>query len=181
MTDIDLSGQPSWKNADPNILPSVKPSLIGVRRTAVGWIGRLRAGAEMYAPVPDVDQGGLLELSQAQVRHLYAEFGKRIAEWDNEPRDLVGEADEILSDAGHFGRNRASTGFEVETDGAVVYVYHSTGRGRDERNETHAAYARALKGAGYTGLEGAPEPTVQGATEEHAARVVAVPPAAESF
>lgn len=181
MPDIDLSGQPHWKDADRTIMPTVEEGLLGVRMAAVGWIGRLRAGVETYAPVPDVDQGGILELGQAQVRHLHAELGKLIEKWDTEPRDLADEADIILRDAGHLGRNRASTGYEVETDGTVVHVYHHDGRGRSRHLGPFQAYAHSLEAAGYTGPDGAPFPEVERATDEHPTRVHAIPPAAESF
>ncbi|MEV7675033.1 hypothetical protein [Streptomyces sp. NPDC088752] len=179
MPDIDLSGQPHWISHDRTILPQVEEDLVGIRRAVVAWIGRLNAGVETYAPVPDIDQGGTLELSQAQARHLHAELGKLISKWDTEPRDLIAEADEILRGAGHIGRNRASKGYEVTTDGSAVYVYHQDGRGPigADDNPSHLyAYAGALKDAGYTDV------TVNAATEEQPARRVrAVPPAAESF
>lgn len=180
--NIDLSGQPLWSDQDRTIMPTVEESLLGVRRATVGWIGRLRAGLELYAPVPDIDQGGTLELGQAQVRHLYAEFGKLIEKWDTEPRDLVAEVDKTLS-TGHDGkftsRTRASQGYDVETDGNDVFVYHHDGRGRIGDDSPHLpklyAYAHALKDAGYQ------EVSVQGAADGRAARVVAIPPAAEDF
>jgi hypothetical protein len=178
--DIDLSGQPHWKDADRTIMPTVEPGLLGVRTAAVGWVGRLRAGVETYAPVPDVEQGGILELGQAQVRHLHAELGKLIEKWDTEPRDLVAEADTILRDAGHLGRNRASHGYEVETNGTVVHVYHHTGRERDPHTVNLFAYSRTLAAAGYTGPGDNAEPIVH-APDDHPARVEATPPAAESF
>lgn len=178
---IDLSGQPHWRDADRTIMPTVEEGLLGVRTAAVGWIGRLRAGVETYAPVPDVDQGGLLELGQAQARHLHAELGKLIEKWDTEPRDLADEADIILRDAGHLGRNRASTGYEIETDGTAVYVYHHDGHQRTRGMSHIGQYAYVLERAGYTGPEGSQAPTVQSANDDHAARLVAIPPAAESF
>ena len=54
MPDIDLSGQPHWTEADRSIMPTVEPGLLGIRRATIGWIGRLRAGLETYAPVADV-------------------------------------------------------------------------------------------------------------------------------
>ncbi|MEU6362181.1 hypothetical protein [Streptomyces albidoflavus] len=173
--NIDLSGQPSWADVDRTTLPTVERSLAGVRRLAVGWIGRLRAGAETYAPVPDVGRGGILELSQAQTRHLYAELGKHISEWDSEPRDLTAEADTILRDANHVGRNRASSGYEIETDGTAVHVYHSNRGERSSDLYPLHRYADTLRDSGYTGVK------VEEQTEEHAARVVATPPAAEDF
>lgn len=181
MSDINLSGQPHWTEQDRTIMPTVEPDLLGVRRVTVGWIGRLNAGAEVYAPVPGVDQGGTLELGQAQVRHLYAEFGKMIKQWDTEPRDLAAEVDAILSDARprFTARARASQGYEIETDGTAVYVYHHDGRGRisADDNPSHLyAYAEVLKKAGYTSA------TVEHATEERPTRRVrAIPPAAEDF
>lgn len=181
MNDIDLSGQPHWTEQDRTIMPTVEPSLLGIRRVTVGWIGRLNAGMELYAPVPDVEQGGTLELGQAQVRHLYAEFGKMIKEWDTEPRDLAEEADKTLSSAGRrfTSRARASEGYEVETDGAAVYVYHSDRGEYTAHNLT--AYADALSKAGYTGPKGASAPVIEGGSEDIVSRVHAVPPAAESF
>lgn len=177
---IDISGQPHWKDADRTIMPIVKPGLLGVRTASVGWIGRLRAGVEVYAPVPDVSQGGILELHQAQVRHLHAELGKLVEQWDTEPRNLVAEADTILGDAGCLGRNRASTGYEVETDGTAVHVYHHAGRGRDSHSLNLFNYAKTLAAAGYTGPGENATPIVR-APDGHAARVEAIPPAAESF
>ncbi|MFE6000410.1 hypothetical protein ACFQ6C_26675 [Streptomyces sp. NPDC056454] len=179
--DLDLSGQPYWKDVDRTVMPTVEASLSGVRRVAVGWIGRLRAGVETYAPVPDVDQGGILELGQQQVRHLHAELGRQIRRWDTEPRDLIAEADTFLHDAGHLGRNRASQGYAVETDGTTVRVYHDTGRERDSHPLNLSNYARTLGAAGYTGPDGTGAPVVADASDDHAAHVVATPPAAESF
>lgn len=173
--DIDLSGQPHWKEVDRSIMPTVEPGLLGVRRAAVGWIGRLRDGVETYAPVADVKQGGILELSQAQARHLHAELGKLIEKWDSEPRDLVAEVDTVLRDAGHVGRNRASQGYEVETDGNDVHVYHNAGDGRVSYWDALEKYAQALTAAGYYDV------TVQRETVNRAGRVVAIPPAAEDF
>ena len=86
-----------------------------------------------------------------------------------------------LWQAGHKGRNRASTGYEIETDGSAVYVYHSNRGERGRGMEPFGPYLHVLKQAGYTGPDGSPEPKAQAATDGHAARIVAVPPAAESF
>ncbi|MFJ4902947.1 hypothetical protein [Streptomyces sp. NPDC088727] len=182
MPNIDLSAQPSWKSKDPNIMLAVEEDMIGVRRVVVAWIGRLRSRAESYTPVADAHQGGPLMLSQAQTRHLHAELGKQIARWDTEPRDMVAEADEFLSEAGYTGRKRASTGYEIETNGEAVHVYHATtgGRVNDEDTEHLLRYATALKKAGYTGPGDSAEPVVH-APDGQAAHIVAVPPAAESF
>lgn len=187
MTDrdaIDLTGQPYWRDADRSIMPGVEPGLLGIRTAVVGWIGRLRAGVETYAPVPSVDQGGTLELGQAQVRHLHAEFGKLIEKWDTEPRDLVDEVDSVLGNVPgrqFLSRAKASSGYEVETDGGAVYVYYHDGRGRSRHLGPFQDYAHSLEAAGYTGPDGAPFPEVERATDEHPTRVHAIPPAAESF
>jgi hypothetical protein len=182
MPDIDLSGQPHWTDYDRSIMPQVEPGLLGIRTAVVAWIGRLRAGIETYAPVADVHQGGALELTQAQTRHLHAELGKLIEKWDTEPRDMPGEVDKILSMAAgrrFTSRTRATRGYEVETNGNDVFVYHHDGRERIGDDSPHLrylyAYAEVLTGAGYH------EARVQNATDEHAARVVAIPPAAEDF
>ncbi|PPS89586.1 hypothetical protein [Streptomyces sp. MH60] len=175
MPDIDLSSQPHWTEQDRTIMPTVEPSLLGVRRVTVGRIGRLRADVELYAPVPDINQGGTLELGQAQVRHLYAEFGKMIEQWDTEPRDLAAEADTILRDAKNLGRSRASSGYEIETDGTAVYVYHNDGRERSPHLRALYPYSDVLRDSGYTGVK------LEEQTDDHAARVVATPPAAEDF
>jgi hypothetical protein len=183
---IDLSSQPRWPDYDRSVMPQVEEGLLGIRTAVVAWIGRLQAGVEMYAPVPDIDQGGTLELTQTQTRHLYAKLGELIHKWDTEPRDLGQEVDKILSTAAgrrFTSRTRASQGYEteVETDGAnaYVFVYHHDGRERIGDDSPHLrylyVYAEILKGAGYTGVE------VQAASHEHAARVHAIPPAAESF
>lgn len=179
---------PHYSKIDRTAMPSVQLSLDGIRRLVVGPIARFRAGDEMYAPTTtDAVRWGLLSLSQAQARHLYAELGKHITAWDTEPRDLEQEVDKILSSAaGHrfTSRTRASQGYEVETwyesdSDTVVFVYHHDGRERIGEDSPHLRYlyeyAETLKGAGYTGVE------VQAASEQHGARVHAIPPAAESF
>jgi hypothetical protein len=175
------AGRPSWTDYDRSIMPAVEPGFSGIRTVLVGWIGRLRAGVEVYAPVPGLHQGGGLQLTQAQVRHLHAELGRQIERWDTEPRDLIAEADEILRLGGHTGRKRASTGYEIETDGTTVYVYHSHMGERGRGMTPIGQYAHVLAEAGYTGPDGSPAPAVHSATGEHAARVIAVPPPAESF
>jgi hypothetical protein len=114
-------------------------------------------------------------------------LGKLIAKWDTEPRDLAQEVDKILSMAAggrrFTSRARASQGYDIEaeTDGAnaYVFVYHHDGRERIGEDSPHLRrlhlYAEMLRGAGYTGVE------VQAASTQHAARVHAIPPAAETF
>lgn len=176
--DIDLSGQPHWETYDRTIMPQVEEGLLGIRTAVVAWIGRLQAGLETYAPVADVDQGGTLELTQTQTRHLYAELGKLIEKWDTEPRDLAQEVDKILSRAAgrrFTSRTRASKGYKVETDGTAVYVYHHNGEDRVSYRYLLEGYADALAAAGYSEVDVQPE------TVNRAARVHAIPPAAEAL
>lgn len=191
---IDLRTLPHYSEIDRSHMPPVDEDLNGVRQVVIHDIGRFRSGFEYYAPIAPTEdgtpKGGMLSLSQAQVRHLHAELGKLIERWDTEPRDLADEVDRILrSTHGHrfLSRVRGSSGYEIETDGTAVRVYHHTGRGRD-RNTGHIySYARALQDAKYTGPGDNAAPIVYtpddqaAAPDDVAARVEAIPPAATSF
>lgn len=181
---IDLRTLTPYTRRDRGCLPRVEADWVGVRQVVIGDIGRYLSSFEYYAPMPPDEngtpQGGALVLSQAQVRHIHAELGVLINGWDNTPRDLIAEADTVLCDAGHLGRSRASQGFEIETDGTTVFVYHHDGRGRDAFDTNIARYADTLEKAGYTGPGGSPRPLMN-ASDYYAACVEAIPPAATSF
>ncbi|MGW2657034.1 hypothetical protein ACWC1D_25680 [Streptomyces sp. NPDC001478] len=181
----DLRTLPHHSEIDRDHLPPVEEELDGVRQAVIGDIGHFRSG--FYVPIAPAEggtpRGGMLSLSQAQLRHLHAELGKLIGRWDSEPRDLADEADRILGSAPgrrFFSRTRASSGYEIETDGTTVHVYLHTGHGR-ARDASHLySYARALADAGYTGPGDHAAPVVC-ASDGCPARVEAVPPAATSF
>jgi len=178
---IDMRTLPRISEIDRTVMPSVEEELTGIHQVIVGTIGRFRSGFEYYAPVDHDGPGGMLSLSQAQTRHLTKELVALVQKWDTEPRDLAAEADMILRDAGHRGRNRASSGYEIETDGTAVYVYYADGRGRGRHTFYLSRYAEVLKQAGYTSPDNGSAPVIEGGTDEHAPRVYAIPPAAESF
>lgn len=182
--NTDMSALPHFRQRDRNHLPPVEPSIMGIREALICDITPIRAGGmKYYAPIGPADdgtpRGGVLQLSQAQVRHLAKQLTAMVEQWDTEPRDLAAEADMILWDRGYLGRNRASRGYEIETDGTSVYVYFSDGR--EHINGPFEQYAHALATAGYTGPDGIGRPVIEDGTDEHAPRVRAIPPAAESF
>lgn len=175
---------PRYSERDRDHLPEVGPSLHGVREVEIHSITPLNTKIPYYGFIgPEGDgspQGGAVALSQAQTRHIHAELEKLITAWDNEPRDLVAEVDSILQDARHISSNRASQGYEIETDGATVLVYHHNGRGRDALAvNILARYADTLEKAGYVGPGDSSRPLIGAA--DHSTYVEAVPPAATSF
>lgn len=93
---VDLTKLPSAQDIDRSILPEVEEEWTGDRQVIVSPIGRFNSGYEYYAPVgyseDGVPLGGMLSLSEAQVRHLYAEFSKHVTQWDAEdtPEDPWG-------------------------------------------------------------------------------------------
>lgn len=76
--------QINLNDVDPTFLPLVEDSLTGGGRVIVGPIIRVRSDLHLYVPV-DPDKGhrdGILELSDAQMRHLHKRFGEIIKERD---------------------------------------------------------------------------------------------------
>ncbi|WP_327309783.1 hypothetical protein OG730_41610 (plasmid) [Streptomyces sp. NBC_01298] len=85
---IDLTELPHVSEIDRTYLPCLEEELIADRQVVIGDIGRFRSGFEYYAPIaPDETgrpNGGMLSLSEVQVRHIHARLGQQIAAWDDE-------------------------------------------------------------------------------------------------
>ncbi|MFK0154086.1 hypothetical protein ACIQVK_18695 [Streptomyces sp. NPDC090493] len=85
---IDLRKLPPYYKADLNHLLPVEQSLHGRHELIIGDVTRYCAGIEYYAPIAPAEdggpRGGTLTLSEAQARHIYAQFGKLFKRWDVE-------------------------------------------------------------------------------------------------
>ncbi|MFB7836176.1 hypothetical protein [Streptomyces sp. NPDC056056] len=85
---VDLTTLPHVSMIDRNYLPCLEEELNADRQVVIGGIGRFRSGFEYYAPIaPDETgrpKGGMLSLSETQVRHIHARLGQQIAVWDDE-------------------------------------------------------------------------------------------------
>ncbi|MFD6471612.1 hypothetical protein [Streptomyces goshikiensis] len=98
---LDLTTLPHVSEIDRTYLPSLEQELNADRQVVIGDIGRFRSDFEYYAPIaPDETgrpQGGILSLSEVQVRHIYSRLGQRIAAWDDE------DASDLCPDSGCDG------------------------------------------------------------------------------
>lgn len=76
-----------WTEHDETVMPVVEISLGEEPRLIIGEIARVtNTDLELYVPVPVFDNranGGLLELTEAQARHLHKELGLRLAEMES--------------------------------------------------------------------------------------------------
>lgn len=175
---IDLKSLPHYKEIDGTAPPVIEEDILAVRGAVLGHVSRFQAGVEMYGLLDPKGStlGGLLHLSEAQVRSLAHQLAGLVHKWDTEPRDLAAEVDLILSNSGHKSRARSSAGgFDVEVIGEGVFVYQAGRDGRMKEAPLLPVYAEALEAVGWTGPDGSKAPVVAAADGDRAAHVHAIP------
>lgn len=85
---VDLSKLPHVSEIVRTYLPSLEEELNGHHQVVIGDIGRFRSGFEYYAPIAPEEngrpKGGMLSLSEEQARHIHAQLGALIKQWDDD-------------------------------------------------------------------------------------------------